>query len=132
MCEDCAESTCSVCMELDLCETVGPAMCEMCMEFCNDCDVSFHRCCKATHLASCNSKTRAQRNASAAAQKLADTEGQLKDKKSLLARIQSEIENLEQKVKTAKEDKERADKLLAKETADSEGKDATSNVGVPS
>lgn len=123
LCADCSDTKCVVCEENDSELTEGPTCCEMCMESCEDCGDDgddfevFHRCCKAGHLAQCNAKSRAQRAASSAAQKVSDTETELKQARDELAGMQSRVSSLENQLKYVNEKKAEADKQLLDEEA---------------
>lgn len=124
MCSDCSHTKCVVCEENDSELTEGPTCCEGCMESCEDCGddddndcVVFHKSCKAGHLAQCNAKSRAQRAASSAAQKVSDTETELKQARDELARMQSRVSSLETKLAYVNEKKAEADKQLLDEKA---------------
>lgn len=121
MCAYCSQNACDVCKENGGAKTAGVACCETCTASCDDCgyDVLFHECCKADHLENCNAKSRAERAAAAAAQRVSETESQLYQEKERLKRLQSSISDLEQQLKHAKEEKAKADIALEKEKNDS-------------
>lgn len=120
LCSDCVEFSglCSVCdaeLEEGGCGTEGPAMCEGCSDYCEECDLAFHNCCKADHLKVCNALSRAERAVASANQEIKDTEKTLIQKGAELKSLQTEISRLETSLESSKKDLKSAKKELAKE-----------------
>ena len=122
LCSACVDSSteCSVCAKEETPATESVYCCEGCREYCDDCSneddcISFHKGCKAEHLANCNAKSRAQRAVAVAAQAVTETEEKLKEEKRRLVEVQENVANLEKRLARAQEDKAKADKSLATE-----------------
>ncbi|CAB9521759.1 expressed unknown protein [Seminavis robusta] len=123
LCSTCANRFCCSVCDVDgypregYCLTQAAASCKSCLAYCEDCHEVFHDCCKAEHLAKCNSKTRAQRAASAAAQRVTDTEKVLKVAEGHLKNWQQKVSRFTNELQAAREDKKKADRELAKENS---------------
>jgi len=112
MCEECvnnSQNDCHICVELmdrDEYSDV-PDVCQECLETCEACQVSFHPGCKAAHRKTCHRMGRAKRD-------LASATAAVEEKTAEVRRTKQKLAKVEEELKAAKMDKEKAQKKLQK------------------